>query len=96
MRDLTTGNETKLIIAFSIPLLLGNVFQQLYSTVDAMAVGLKLGKAALAAVGVSGPLIFLMISLIMGLTMGSGVVLSQYFGANYSYDDFSNSCKYFI
>lgn len=81
MKDLTKGSEARLIIGFSIPLLLGNVFQQLYSTVDAMAVGLKLGKSALAAVGVSGPIVFFMISLIMGLTMGGGVLVSQYFGA---------------
>lgn len=81
MRSMTEGNEAKLIIAFSIPLLLGNVFQQLYSTIDAMVVGLGVGKEALAAVGVSFPLIFLMISVIMGVSMGGSVVLSQYFGA---------------
>lgn len=81
MRNLTEGNEAKLIIAFTVPMLIGNVFQQLYSTMDAMIVGIGVGKEALAAIGVSIPLIFLMISLIMGISMGGGVVLSQYFGA---------------
>ena len=81
MRDLSQGNEARLIVSFSIPLLIGNIFQQLYSTVDAMAVGIRIGKEALAAVGVSGPILFLMISVIMGITMGGGVVLSQYYGA---------------
>lgn len=81
MRDLSKGNEAQLIVSFSIPLLIGNIFQQLYSTVDAMAVGVRIGKEALAAVGVSTPIVFLMISVIMGITMGGGVVLSQYFGA---------------
>ncbi len=78
---MTEGNEAKLIVAFSIPLLLGNVFQQLYSTVDAMVVGMGVSKEALAAVGVSFPLIFLTISVIMGVTMGGSVVLAQHFGA---------------
>lgn len=81
MRNLTEGNEAKLIIAFAIPLLIGNVFQQLYSTVDAIIVGIDVGKEALAAVGVSFPIVFLMISIIMGISMGGGILLSQYFGA---------------
>jgi putative MATE family efflux protein len=78
---MTEGNEARLIVAFSIPLLLGNVFQQLYATVDAMVVGVGVSKEALAAIGVSFPLILLTISLIVGVTMGGSVVLSQYFGA---------------
>ncbi|HET7839879.1 MAG TPA: MATE family efflux transporter [Rectinemataceae bacterium] len=78
---MTEGNEARLIVAFSIPLLLGNVFQQLYSTVDAMVVGIGVSKEALAAIGVSLPLICLTISVIMGVSMGGSVVMSQYFGA---------------
>lgn len=81
MKKMTEGNEVSLIIAFSIPLLLGNVFQQLYSTVDAMVVGLGVSKSALAAVGVSFPVIFFMVSVVMGITMGGSVLLSQYYGA---------------
>ena len=81
MKDLTTGNEGKLILKFAIPMLLGNVFQQLYSVIDSIVVGKFIGKNALAAVGTSGPVIFLLISFMIGITMGFTVVISQYFGA---------------
>ena len=81
MQDLTTGNEGKLILKFAIPMLLGNVFQQLYNVVDSIVVGKFIGKGALAAVGTSGPVIFLLISFMIGITMGFTVVVSQYFGA---------------
>jgi len=81
MRDLTTGNETKSIIAFAVPMLLGNVFQQLYSMVDSAIVGRFVGKTALAAVGASFPVMFLMIALVMGVTMGTTVLVAQYYGA---------------
>lgn len=81
MRDLTSGSEAKLIIGFAIPMLLGNVFQQLYNTVDSVIVGNVVGKEALAAVGVSFPILFLLISLIMGITLGATILISQYFGA---------------
>ncbi len=81
MKKMTEGNEARLILSFSIPLLLGNVFQQLYSTVDAIVVGFGVGKAALAAIGVSFPIIFLMISIVAGICMGTGILLSQYYGA---------------
>lgn len=81
MKDLTTGNETKGIIAFALPMLLGNVFQQLYSMVDSAIVGRFVGKTALAAVGASFPVMFLMIALIMGVTMGTTVLVAQYYGA---------------
>jgi Na+-driven multidrug efflux pump len=64
MKDLSTGNEGKLILRFAIPMLLGNVFQQLYNVVDSIVVGKFIGKNALAAVGTSGPVIFLLISFI--------------------------------
>jgi putative MATE family efflux protein len=81
MRDLTQGSEAKVIINFAVPMLIGNVFQQLYTTVDSVIVGRGVGKEALAAVGASFPILFLMISLVMGITMGGSIVLSQYFGA---------------
>lgn len=81
MKDLTTGNEGKLILKFAIPMLLGNVFQQLYSVIDSIVVGKFIGKDALAAVGTSGPVIFLLISFMIGITMGFTIVISQYFGA---------------
>ena len=81
MKDLTKGNETGTIVAFALPMLIGNVFQQFYGMVDSIIVGKFVGTQALAAVGTSFPVIFLMISLIMGLTMGTTVLVAQYFGA---------------
>lgn len=81
MKDLSYGNEGRLIFRFAIPMLLGNVFQQFYNVVDSIIVGKYIGKAALAAVGTSGPIIFLLISFIIGVTMGFSIVVSQYFGA---------------
>jgi putative MATE family efflux protein len=81
MHDLTTGREGKLIFQFAAPMLLGNLFQQLFSVVDSIVVGKFIGKEALAAVGASFPVLFIMVSLIVGLVMGTTVVISQYFGA---------------
>jgi len=81
MRNLTEGNETKEIILFALPMLIGNVFQQLYNMVDSIVVGQFVGKQALAAVGSSFAVLFLMIALIMGVTMGFTILIAQYFGA---------------
>ncbi len=81
MKDLTEGGETGTIIAFALPMLIGNVFQQFYNMVDSVIVGNFVGTTALAAVGIAFPVIFLMISLVMGLTMGTTVLVAQYFGA---------------
>lgn len=81
MKDLTKGNEAKLIFYFALPMLIGNVFQQLYNTVDSIVVGNALGEGALAAVGISGQIVFLMIALTMGIAMGPMVLISQYYGA---------------
>lgn len=81
MRDLTEGSETKEIILFALPMLIGNVFQQLYNMVDSIVVGQFVGKQALAAVGSSFSVLFLMLALIMGLTMGFTILIAQYFGA---------------
>ncbi len=81
MHDLTTGSEGKMIFQFAAPMLLGNIFQQLFSVVDSFVVGNFIGKEALAAVGASFPVIFVMVSMIIGIVMGTQVVISQYFGA---------------
>lgn len=81
MRDFTTGNEAKHIFRFALPMLIGNIFQQLYNVVDSIIVGRYLGEKALAAVGASFPIIFMVIALILGIGIGSSVVISQYFGA---------------
>lgn len=78
---MTEGNIWKQLILFSIPLLLGNLFQQLYNAVDSVIVGQFVSSQALAAVGSSFPLINLLISFFMGLSLGAGVVVSKYFGA---------------
>lgn len=81
MQDLTNGNEGRLIFRFAAPMLVGNIFQQLFSVVDSMVVGNFVGKEALAAVGASFPVIFVMVSMIIGIVMGTTIVISQYFGA---------------
>ncbi len=81
MKDLTVGKEGKLIFYFAMPMLLGNVFQQLYNIVDSAVVGNYIGKEALAAVGASFPIIFTLISLIIGVASGAMIVISQYYGA---------------
>lgn len=80
-KDMTEGNLYSLMIGFALPMLLSQIFQQLYNTADAFIVGRCLGTNALAAVTSSGTLIFLMISFFMGTAMGAGVVISRYFGA---------------
>lgn len=80
-RDMTSGNVTKHIIGFTLPLLLGNIFQQFYNLVDSAIVGNYVGKDALGAVGSIGSLNFLCFSLCLGLGTGIGVLVSQFFGA---------------
>ena len=78
---MSEGNIWKQLILFSVPLVLGNIFQQLYNAVDSMIVGNFVGKEALAAVTSSSPIINLLISFFMGLSVGAGVVIARYFGA---------------
>ena len=78
---LLEGSIWKGVVAFAIPLFLGNLFQQLYNTVDSLIVGNFLGSQALAAVSSSGNIIFLMIGFFNGVAIGAGVVISRYFGA---------------
>ena len=78
---MTSGSIPKQMIFFALPILLGNLFQQLYNTVDSLIVGNFLGSQALAAVSSSGNIIFLMIGFFNGVAIGAGVVISRYFGA---------------
>lgn len=81
-KDMTTGNPVKLILTFSIPLLIGNIFQQFYSMADTIIVGKFLGVNALAAVGSTGAMAFLVNGFVIGLTGGFSVLVAQRFGAN--------------
>lgn len=81
MRDLTKGNPIKLILMFTMPLFIGNLFQQLYNFSDVLVVGQTLGVNALAAVGSTGSLNFLIIGFASGLTAGLSIVTAQRFGA---------------
>lgn len=81
MKDLTKGNIIRLLLAFSIPLLIGNVFQQLYNIVDTKIVGELLGEDALAAIGASSPIFNLIISALNGMGNGFGIVVSKHYGA---------------
>jgi len=85
---LTEGKISKKIILFALPILLGNLFQQLYNVADSLVVGNVLGKDALAAVSSSGSLIFLLVGLLSGIFVGAGVIISRYYGAK-SYKDLS-------
>ena len=79
--DLTKGPIGKQILQFTVPLLLGNIFQQFYNAADTVIVGKFVGREALAAVGSSGALINLLVSILMGVAVGAGVVVSRYYGA---------------
>ncbi|MRT93179.1 MATE family efflux transporter [Ancylomarina sp. 16SWW S1-10-2] len=81
MKDFTTGNVARHIFNFTLPMLLGNVFQQLYNIVDSIIVGKVLGKEALASVGASFPIIFTLIALLIGIGSGFSIVISQFYGA---------------
>ncbi|MDO4297555.1 MAG: MATE family efflux transporter [Lachnospiraceae bacterium] len=79
--DMTEGTIWKKIVAFTLPMLIGNIAQQLYNTVDSIVVGRYVGDNALAAVGSASPILNLMIVLFMGISVGAGIMVSQYFGA---------------
>ena len=82
IKDMTKGTPWKLILAFMIPVCCGNVFQNFYNIVDSLIVGRFLGVEALAAVGSTGSINFLVIGWVVGMTSGFGIQLSQAFGAN--------------
>ena len=79
--DMTIGVPWKKIMLFTVPMLIGNIAQQLYNTVDSVVVGNYVGDNALAAVGSAGPILNLLIVLYVGISVGAGIMVSQYFGA---------------
>ena len=79
-KDMTSGSPLKLIFWFSIPVLLGNIFQQLYNMVDSIIVGNFVGANALGAIGTTNSLNFFFFSLVAGLSVGIGIIVAQYFG----------------
>ncbi len=81
MKDFTRGNATKQIALFSLPMLVGNLFQQIYSMADAVVVGRSVGGHSLASVGVSMNLLQFLLAALIGLTTGASVVISQFYGA---------------
>lgn len=81
MKDLTKGNELKTIIYFSLPILIGNLFQQIYNISDTIIVGNFLGKESLAAVGSSYQINVLIIAVSIGISLGTSILISQHFGA---------------
>ncbi|SFU81786.1 putative efflux protein, MATE family [Clostridium sp. DSM 8431] len=89
IQNMTRGNPVKLIINFTLPLLAGNIFQQLYNVVDAVIVGRGVGVDALAAVGATGSLNFLIFGFVLGLTQGLSILVSQYYGGM----EYNKVCK---
>ena len=79
--NMTEGDITRHLLSYSIPLVLGNVFQLTYNAVDSIIAGRFIGKGALAAEGMAGPVMNLVILGISGICMGSGVLMSEFFGA---------------
>ena len=80
VKDMTKGNPMQLLIQFSLPLLVGNIFQQLYNMVDSIIVGNFVGANALGAIGTTNSLNFFFFSLVAGLSVGIGIIVAQYFG----------------
>lgn len=89
IKNMTKGNPTKLIMAFTLPLLIGNIFQQLYNIVDTIIVGRYIGVNALAAVGSTASIVFLILGFIIGLAQGLSILVAQYYGA----EDYKNIKK---
>ena len=80
-RNMTQGSITGHLLVYAVPLVFGNLFQQLYHTVDSVVVGQFNGKEALAAIGAAGPIMNILIFLIVGLSMGASIIMAEYFGA---------------
>ena len=80
-KDMTVGSPAKRILEFSVPMLLGNIAQQLYNTADSIIVGKYVGDNALAAVGSASPILNLLLALFVGISTGAGIVVSQSYGA---------------
>lgn len=81
-RDMTQGNITRHLLTYAVPLMFANLLQQLYQTVDSIIVGQYNGKEALAAIGAAGPIMNILIFLIVGLSLGTSILMSEYFGAH--------------
>lgn len=81
IKDMTSGNPVKLIVLFAVPLLIGNIFQQLYNISDIIIVGRLIGVEALAAAGASAPIYFTIMLVALGFTAGLCVITAQKFGA---------------
>ena len=81
IKDMTTGKPLPLIISFALPLMVGNIFQQLYTVVDTMVVGKALGVDALAALGATDWLYWMLLGMIQGVTQGFGILMAREFGA---------------
>ena len=90
VKNMTEGRPVPLIFSFAIPLMIGNVFQQLYTVVDTMVVGKALGVSALAALGAADWMNWMMLGIIQGFTQGFGILLAQEFGAK-RYDNLRRS-----
>ena len=80
-KDLTKGRIMPMLIRFTIPLILGNIFQLTYNAVDSIVVGRFVGKEALAAVGICNPVTTLIILFLNGLCMGASILMGNYYGA---------------
>ena len=81
VQDMTVGKPMTGLLRFSVPLLIGNLAQQLYNTVDSIVVGTYIGDTALAAVGTAGPIFNLLLVLLLGISTGASILTAQYFGA---------------
>ena len=81
IRDMTRGNVTRHLVGFSVPIILGNLFQLAYNAVDSIVVGRFAGTGALAAVGTANPVMNIIILGVSGLCIGASVLMSEYFGA---------------
>ncbi len=82
VQDMTEGNPVRLILAFAVPLFIGNIFQQIYTMADTMVVGRSLGDSAIAAIGATSSLYFLLLSFANGMNSGYGIVVTRHFGAH--------------
>lgn len=81
VKDMTSGNPTRHLLSFAVPMLIGNIFQQVYNMVDAMVVGRGVGTLALAAVGATGAMNFFILGFVVGLASGFSIIVAQRFGA---------------
>lgn len=83
IKDMTSGSPLKLIVTFALPLMVGNIFQQMYTVVDTMVVGKALGVDALAALGATDWLYWMWLGMIQGVAQGFGILMAREFGAKH-------------